>query len=297
VTGLLWPSSPWPIEQKSFNKRQFDMSAEEVAELLGARQWNDGAEPTKERDAQSEGSVMRLSIIIPTLNEVRHLAAAVSRTRLHAVLGPPHEIIVADCGSVDGTADLALRLGTHLVRFDPQLTSRAAALNCGAGAATGDVFLFLDADTLPPQGYDKAIRQALREPNVVGGAFEFALDGPNLSLRLVEIINRVRYRLWPFYYGDQGIFSRAAAFRQVGGYPEQRLFEASEFCKRLGRRGKLVLLRPYMTTSARRFVDNGIYRVLAHDCRLWLLDLLGRPTEQFGADYQEDNRRRGTLDR
>jgi rSAM/selenodomain-associated transferase 2 len=235
---------------------------------------------------------MRLSIIIPTLNEARHLAATVAAARCRAVLGP-HEIIVADCGSADGTADVALRLGTHLVRAPPAPSSRAAALNRGAADATGDVLLSLDADTLVPRGYDRAIRQALRDPLAVGGAFEFALDGPQLGLRLVELINRIRYRIWPLYYGDQGIFVRAAVFRRVGGYPEQRLLEASDFCKRIRRQGKLVLLRKYMKTSPRRFVEGGIYRVLAQDVRIWWLDLIGRPTEHYGLAYQENNRRRG----
>jgi hypothetical protein len=135
----------------------------------------------------------------------------------------------------------------------------------------------------------------LRDPRVVGGAFEFALDGTQRGLRLVELLNRVRYRLWPLYYGDQGLFVRASVFRLAGGYREQRLLEASELCKRLRRQGKLVLLRKYMTTSARRFIEGGLYRVLAQDVWIWWLDLVGRPTQQWGHAYQEDNRRRGLL--
>jgi rSAM/selenodomain-associated transferase 2 len=236
---------------------------------------------------------MRLSIIIPTLNEAAYLPVAVAQVRARALLGPPHEIIVADCGSADGTPEEAVRLGTQLVQGQPAFASRAAALNHGAASATGEVFLFLDADTLVPRGYDRAIRQALRDPLVLGGAFEFALDGTHVGLRLVELINRVRYRIWPLYYGDQGIFVRAAAFRLVGGYPEQRLLEASDFCKRLRRRGKLVVLPRYMTTSSRRFVEGGVYRVLAHNCWIWLLDTLGLGTQQYGPAYQENNRSRG----
>jgi glycosyltransferase involved in cell wall biosynthesis len=237
---------------------------------------------------------MRLSILIPTLNEARYLPAAVGAVRRRAADGPPHEVLVADCGSADGTAELAAQLGVQLVGGWPAPANRAAALNRAAGAATGDVFLSLDADTLVPRGYDRAIRQALRDPHAVGGAFEFALDGPEFGLRVVELIDRVRYRLWPLYYGDQGIFVRAAVFRRVGGYPERRILEASDFCRRLASRGKLVLVRKYMATSARRFVEGGIWRVLAHDVRIWALDLFRRPTEQFGAAYQEDNRRRGS---
>jgi rSAM/selenodomain-associated transferase 2 len=236
---------------------------------------------------------MRLSIIIPTLNEARYLPTAIAQARRRAVLAPPHEIIVADCGSVDGTAESAVRLGTQLVREQPALTSRAAALNRGAAEAGGDVFLFLDADTLVPPGYDRSIQQVLAQPSVVGGAFEFALDRPQWGLRLVELLNRLRYRIWPLYYGDQGLFVRASVFRRVGGYREQRLLETSEFCKRLHQQGKLVLLHKYMKTSARRFVEGGIYHVLAHDAWIWWLDLLGLPTEPLGQAYQEDNHQRG----
>jgi glycosyltransferase involved in cell wall biosynthesis len=233
-------------------------------------------------------TTIHLSILIPTLNEARYLAEAVAQVRRRSVLGPPYEIIVADCSSRDGTAELAGRLGAKLVSEQPSLSSRAAALNRAAAEATGDVLLCLDADTVVPWGYDRAIMQALRDPHVVGGAFEFALDGRGLGLRVVELINRVRYRIWPLFYGDQGIFVRASVFRRVGGYPERRILEASDFCRRLGRR-HLVLVRKYMSTSARRFVEGGIFRVLAHDCWIWLFDLCRLPTERFGPAYQQDN--------
>jgi hypothetical protein len=155
------------------------------------------------------------------------------------------------------------------------------------------MLLSLDADTLVPRGYDRAIQQALADPRVVGGAFEFALDGTNVGLRLVELLNRIRYRIWPLYFGDQGIFVRAQVFRQVGGYPERRILEASDFCRRLAQSGKLTLIRKYMVTSSRRFLQGGIWRVLVHDMRVWSLDLLGKPTEQFGQAYQAYNRGQG----
>ena len=236
---------------------------------------------------------MRLSVIIPTLNEARYLPAAVAAVRRRAALGPPHEILVADCGSTDGTAEAAERLGARLVRGEPAPDSRAAALNRGAAVATGDVLLFLDADTLAPFAFDRSIRGVLRDPQVVGGAFEFALDGRGVGLRVVEVVNRVRYRLWPRYYGDQGVFVRAAAFRRAGGYPARRLLEASDLCRALARNGRLTLIHKPMRTSPRRFLKGGICRVLALDVRVWWRDLLGLPTEPFGAAYQEDNRRRG----
>jgi glycosyltransferase involved in cell wall biosynthesis len=208
-------------------------------------------------------------------------------------LGAPQEIIVADCGSADGSAELAARLGVSVVKESPRLESRAAALNAGAARATGNVLLFLDADTQAPRGYDRAIERALRDPHVVGGAFEFALDGAEVGLRIVELINRIRYRIWPYFYGDQGIFVRAEVFHRLGGYPCRRIMEASDLCRILNRKGRLVLIHKPVKTSARRFVDGGMYRVLAHDVRIWLLDLMRLSTEGYGSAYQQDNRRRG----
>jgi rSAM/selenodomain-associated transferase 2 len=235
---------------------------------------------------------MHLSIIIPTLNEAGYLAATVACLRRRARLGAP-EVIVADCGSVDGTVELAEQLAARLCVDPPLPNCRAGALNRGAAAATGDVLLFLDADTLPPRAFDHGIAQALRDPRVVGGAFEFALDGRAVALRLVEIINRLRYRLWPRYYGDQGLFVRADVFRRLGGYPEQGILEASAFSLRLATQGPVVLLRQRMTTSARRFLEGGIFRVLAHDTRVWALDLLQRPTAALADPYRNNNHRRG----
>jgi rSAM/selenodomain-associated transferase 2 len=236
---------------------------------------------------------VKLSIIIPTLNEARYLTAAVEAVRARAIRGTPDEILVADCGSQDGTADLAARLGVCVVKEDPPLDSRAAALNAGAARATGDVLLFLDADSIVPRGFDRAIEKALRDPHTVGGAFEFALNGPDFGLRIVEVINRIRYRIWPYYFGDQGIFVRADVFHRFGGFPRRRIMEASDFCRELSRKGKLVLIHKPMKTSPRRFLAGGVYHVLAHDTRIWLLDFVRLSTEGYGPAYQRDNQRRG----
>lgn len=235
---------------------------------------------------------MRLSVIIPALNESRYLGGTIRAVRDKATLGKPLEIIVVDSGSTDGTAQVARELGARLVVCERTQRFKAAALNKGAESATGDVFLFLDADTLPPHGYDRSIKSALQDPGVVGGAFEFALSGMGFELRLVELLNRIRYRIWRRYYGDQGIFVRAEVFRSLGGYPPRRIMEASHFCISLGRVGRLVLIPETMMTSPRRFVDGGVYRVLANDAKIWWLDLIGRPVEHYADGYWEENRQR-----
>jgi rSAM/selenodomain-associated transferase 2 len=232
---------------------------------------------------------MQLSVIIPALNEFQYISKTVYAVRENAVLGAPHEIIVIDCGSTDGTTEIVKKLGVNLIEIRPEVAGRSQALNRGASISTGDVYLFLDADTILPEGYDKEIKTVLDSQDIAGGAFEFALDGKGFSLRVVELINRIRYRISHQFYGDQGIFVRATVFRGLGGYPNKGILEASDFCYSLKKVGTLALIRKKIKTSPRRFLEGGVYRVLAGDIKIWWLDVMGKPVDQFADIYWKKN--------
>jgi len=236
---------------------------------------------------------MKLSIIIPALNEAAYLPETILKAKENASCGGPFEIIVVDSGSVDGTSEIASRLGAKLLKCDGTASGKAVLLNKGAELATGDVYLFLDADTFLPEGYDASIEKALSDPAAVGGAFEFSLDGKEFGLRVVEIINRMRYSVRQRYYGDQGIYVRSEVFNRVGGYPPMRLMEAAHLCKALRAQGRLTLIHKDIKTSPRRFLKSGIYTVLAEDIKIWFLDLLGITVDKYADRYWEDNRRAG----
>jgi len=236
---------------------------------------------------------MKLSVIIPTLNEYNYISNTIESAKHSAVLGAPHEIIVVDCGSTDGTPYLVEQMRVRLIKNHSSMAGRAEPLNVGGEIATGDVLLFLDADSILPFGYDRAISNALLNSEIVGGAFEFALDGEGFGLRLVELINRIRYRISHEFYGDQGIFVRTEIFQKIGGFPRTRILESSEFCSAMGKIGKLVLIRKFINTSPRRFHDGGVYKVLASDIKIWWLNLIGRPVDHFGNNYWKENIIRG----
>jgi len=232
---------------------------------------------------------MNLSIIIPTLNEAEYLAATIECLKQNSRPENHYEVIVIDSGSTDETCDIALQLGAKLIKSETKSLGKALVLNEAAESSTGDVLLFLDADTLVPVGYDQLIDAVLSNPRVVGGAFEFALDGSEFGLRVVELINRVRYRIRQRYYGDQGIFVRSQVFKKVGGYPQIGLLEAAYLCKNLTKQGKLTLIKKEMKTSPRRFLDGGIYKVLAGDMKIWFLDLIGISVEKYSESYWKEN--------
>jgi len=233
---------------------------------------------------------MDLSIIIPTLNEANYLGSTIEHLRQNSSF--EHEIIVVDSGSTDGTCEIANRLGVKLIRPKSNSIGKSYVLNEAAQLALGDVLLFLDADTLVPLEFDESISSSLRDPNIVGGAFEFSLDGEEFGLRVVEFINRIRYRVRQRYYGDQGVFVRSEVFKRVGGYPDIGLLESAYLCKNLRQQGKLKLIKSHISTSPRRFLDGGIYRVLAGDIKIWFLDLIGMPVNRYAHSYWKENKLR-----
>ncbi len=207
-----------------------------------------------------------LSIIIPVLNEADSLERLLSH--LVAVC-PGAEVIVADGGSSDGGAAVLHRFPG--IRLVGSCRGRACQMNAGASAATGDVLLFLHADTRLPAGATAAIEEALRDARVVGGRFDVRLASERLLLRVVGGMMNLRSRLTGISTGDQAIFVRRDVFGAMGGYAEIPLMEDVEFTGRVKRRGRLAALRLRVTTSARKWEREGILRTIA---LMWMLRFL-----------------------
>ncbi|AHM58584.1 family 2 glycosyl transferase [Flammeovirgaceae bacterium 311] len=241
---------------------------------------------------------MKLSIIIPTCNEEDYLQKTLNAASNHASGKHGIEILVIDCGSTDGTTDI-IRQKSVVVVTNPMLAGKKwASLRMGARLAQGDVFLFLDADTLLPPDYDVAIANVLQNERIIGGAFEFSFVEKSPLLSLVTYINRIRYRFRKRFYGDQGIFVRRTAYVISGGWPERQLMEAAYFCKKLQEHGKLALIQPAVRTSARRFIQGGVLKVFFKDIRIWWEDLIGKDVERYGEQYWQHNQKKsGKLSR
>jgi glycosyltransferase involved in cell wall biosynthesis len=189
------------------------------------------------------------------------------------------ELIVSDCNSRDETVAIGRAAGARVVLGG---WSRASAMNRGAAAARGEVVLFVHADTVLPEGYAGLVMGALKRPGAVGGAFDFNFGSHPLNhglnrqwLRMVRIMNRVRFRWTGNYYGDQAIFCRRDVFVALGGFPDVRLLEDVRFCQRMRRAGRAVTISTYVKTSPRRFVTRGVLRQLGCDLRMLAMDGMG----------------------
>ncbi len=201
---------------------------------------------------------MTVSVIIPVWNERPNLEACVASVRTAL---PEAEIIVADGGSTDGSREwLGAAPGVRLV-VAPR--GKGPQQNAGAGAATGDVLLFLHADSALSGEAGEQLHRALRDPTVAGGCFcvRFAERRP-WSLHVLAWGMNARARAFHWSYGDQALFVRRVVFEAVGGFPDWPLFEDFELVCRLKRRGRFTVLPAPLTLSARRFQKYGVWRTL-----------------------------------
>ena len=206
---------------------------------------------------------MRCSVVIPTLNEARTIARTLRRVeRLD-----PHEIIVSDGGSTDGTPELAASCATVVVGR----RGRGRQLNAGAAAASGDVLLFLHADvTLPGQALS-AIDGALDDPGIIGGCFRVRFGSEPHQAFIAASYDLLRLGGRAVVYGDSTIFARRDAFKAVGGFADWPIMEDVNFVSRLRRRGRFVELPLTVVPSSRRWRRGGLWRTWAS---WWAIQLM-----------------------
>jgi rSAM/selenodomain-associated transferase 2 len=222
---------------------------------------------------------MRLSAVIPTLNESAHIGGLLADLAPARQAG--HEVILVDGGSTDGTVEGA----SHLVDRSIQAPrGRACQMNAGASAATGEVLWFLHADTRLTPVAPAALLAACRV-GAAWGRFDVRLSGDLRVLRLVERLINLRSRLTGIATGDQGIFVARAAFEQAGGFPDIPLMEDIALSKALRRQAPPACLRLPIVTSSRRWEEQGTIRTILLMWRLRLAYALGADPRRLARLY------------
>ena len=208
-------------------------------------------------------SPIAISIIIPALNECRTLPDTLASIPDMGEV----EVIIVDGGSSDGTPGMAGGRG-RVIRDGP---GRGRQMNAGSAAARGEALLFLHADTTLPPDAIPAIRSALLHPDVVGGAFRLRIATHRRILRFVAWGVNLRSVVIGMPYGDQAIFVRRAVFSRLGGFADWDIMEDIDLVRRMRRHGRMATLDTAVTTSARRWVANGVLRTTATN---WVAILL-----------------------
>lgn len=204
--------------------------------------------------------LMRLSIIIPALNEASTIINTLAPLQPMRERGV--EVILVDGGSADSTLSLATPL------CDLVLTSaagRARQMNAGAQRATGTALLFLHADSWLPANADHLITQHLRA-NLVWGRFDVTITGTHPMLPVIAWFMNHRSRLTGIATGDQGIFVTREAFDQIGGFADQPLMEdialSRSLGEKFGRHAIAFVRESKIMTSGRRWEKHGVWRTI-----------------------------------
>lgn len=229
----------------------------------------------------------KISIIIPVLNE----AATIQETLTRFENASEVEVIVVDGGSRDDTVAIAMRVGKAIakslrIEVISAAAGRASQMNAGAAVATGDILLFLHADTHLPTSFDTLVRQALQNAGTVAGAFELRIDAQLRGLRLVEKMVNMRSHFLSMPYGDQAIFLKAATFHDLGGFPDLPIMEDFELMLGLRRQGRITIVPAPVVTSGRRWQKLGVVKTTLINQLIIAGYFLGVPPAQLVRWYR-----------
>ena len=221
-----------------------------------------------------------LSIIVPVLDEAARIGAALAALAPFRARGA--EVIVADGGSSDRTVAIARPLADRVIGAP---RGRGAQMNAGAAAATGDVLLFLHADTSLPPEADSLVLAGMREEAWQWGRFDVRIEGRSPLLAVVSSLMNWRSLITGIATGDQAMFVTRAAFDRVGGFADIPLMEDVALSKRLKRVSRPLCLAARVVASGRRFDERGTVRMIVLMWRLRLAYFLGAEPAALARRY------------
>jgi rSAM/selenodomain-associated transferase 2 len=225
---------------------------------------------------------MKLSIVMPVLNEADGIEEALGALALLRRRGV--EVVVADGGSSDATVALARPLA-DIVIAAPR--GRGTQMNAGAAVSSGEVLLFLHADTRLPGEADTFIRDGLARPGCTlgpfWGRFDIRIAGAHPLFSIIAAAMNLRSRITGIATGDQAIFMSRAAFGP--GFPDIALMEDIAMTKRLKRTGPPLCIAAAAVTSGRRWEKHGVMRTILLMWWLRLAYFLGANPTTLARSY------------
>jgi len=228
----------------------------------------------------------RISIIIPCLNEEENIHSTL--LPLQKLRQRGHEIILADGGSTDNTANIAAGLCD---KFIISAKGRALQMNSAAAVSSGDILCFLHADTLAPEDLDTLITDALCNNKKIWGRFNIKLSGKQWQFRIIETLINVRSCISGIASGDQGIFVFRTVFNKINGFKNMPLMEDIELSKRLKEKSRPACIsKNHLITSSRRWEKHGITRTVLLMWKLRLKYFLGTPAKQLEKLYRRHDK-------
>jgi rSAM/selenodomain-associated transferase 2 len=223
-----------------------------------------------------------ISIIIPTYNEADQIAGTIGKL-INITANKDVEIIVSDGGSTDQTMQLAKDSGA-IVSLS-QRKGRAAQMNAGAAISKGDMLYFLHADTLPPESFLADIIKAV-EQGYDAGCFMLSFNYSHWFLKANCWFTR--FDITAVRFGDQSLFVTKVAFEHTDGFCELNIvLEDQELIKRLRKIVRFKVVKNAVTTSARKYLENGIYKTQGIFFFIYFLYRIGFSQQKLVSTYKK----------
>lgn len=224
-----------------------------------------------------------LSVILPVLNEIERINPAIDHLKKLPFDGHI-EIIVVD-GHPAGTTLNQIK-DSDIIKVS-SLPGRGTQMNAGADKATGKNLLFLHCDTLLPNDALNAVCHMLNHHHKDAAAFDLRINHPGFFFRIIEKTASLRSRLTKIPYGDQAISIKQAIFFSIGGFKEMPIMEDVDLMRRINKQGyKIGFLNTPVSTSARRWVKEGLFYGTMRNWTIILLFLFGVSPEKLARFYR-----------
>lgn len=224
-----------------------------------------------------------ISVIIPTYNEAACIQATIRRLWKHDTANVIREIIIADGGSADNTIAIAQSEGVKVVRSRKK--GRAVQMNTGAVGAKGEVLYFLHADTIPPDSFTADIQSAIGR-GYEAGCYRLRFNHDHWFLKVNCWFTR--FDVDAIRFGDQSLFVTRKLFEKAGGFCEKHIvLEDQDIVKRLKKMARFIVLPKPVITSARKYLENGVYKTQAIFFLIYFLYRLRFSQQKLLATYRK----------
>lgn len=203
---------------------------------------------------------MKISIIIPVLNEQKNSENIIKYLRENANKENIKEIIFVDGGSIDKTVEVITKYPEVILIKSER--GRAIQMNSGAKKASGDILYFLHCDSFSPKHFDTFMIQSVLK-GYSSGCFKMKFDSNHIVLKISEWFTKFNSK--SCRGGDQSLFVTKKVFQNLKGFNEDFvIYEDNEFIFRLYKKTKFTVIQKNIITSSRRYRENGFFKLQFH---------------------------------